>query len=188
MKRYFADPRDARPGTAVSAAGLASTIDTMQRTVHGPGVKRMGGHMFVSGNTGGGGAGSGGKESKLAKFASLNADGNTMEVYLWDTTTDTWATSTTTVYKPFELQAQYYDGLTHTYADGSTRTYSTSGLNKRYQRLASWNSGASTELQQITPPYRTSPEERLYIKRDAYGNLIEESSSKAWAAVVEQVA
>src|SRR6056297_3144913 len=127
MTRYFPDPRDARKGTRVSAEGMANTVSATQRSIHGPGVKRMAGHMIVSGKSGRDSNATRGKESKLAKFDSLNSDGNTMEVYLRDRIADDWEEETTTVYKPYELQAQFYDGLTHTYADGTTRSFSASG-------------------------------------------------------------
>ena len=182
MTRYFPDARDARPGTVASAQGVAGAVDAMQRTLRGKGVKtRAGGQVIIQGGGEGSSSRRGAAIMKIGKFASLNADGNTMEVYLYDKATDGWEAATTTVYKPFELQAQFYNGETLTYADGTTRDYDVTDLEIKYQRRASWTESGDdySVVEEITPLYRVG--EWLYIVYDQYGNKIDDNNnSKGW--------
>jgi hypothetical protein len=88
-----------------------------------------------------------------AKVASLDAGGDLINVYTWDYANNDWFATTTPVYKPVELMVSQFDGDTITYTDGSVITYSTTSLDATYQRRATWNSGAETEVQEITSPY-----------------------------------
>jgi hypothetical protein len=131
--------------------------------------------MQQGGMAGGGGSGTG---CYLGLFSVLNADGNTMEVYLWDSATEAWALTTTTVYKPIEFQAQFWEGETVIGSDGSSITYTTTGLDKKYQRRATWivDEVNYTEVQEITGPYGVQVS-RLYIKVDPLGNLVDENNA-----------
>lgn len=149
----------------------------------GPGIR-----IFPSGDGGvcisadevrrsGGGVGGGGG-ARGAAFVSLNADGNTMEVYLWEGSA--WATSTTTVYKPYILRYSYWNGATIVYADGTSRTYDATALDKAYQRRATWT-GGNTEIQEITSPYGVG--ESLNIVTDMDGNMMDDNNAgRHWAA------
>lgn len=179
MQRYFPDPRDARAGTKVSAAGLAGTVDAMQRTLHGKGVKqRMGGSVLIQG--GGDGGVGGGRDFRLGKFVELNTDGNTMEVYLWNGTD--WAEETTTIYKPMIFQEQMWNGQTIPDAIGVERSYDVTDLDIRYQRRATWEEDEVeyTEVQKITSLYEVG--EWLYIIYDQYGNNVDDNNAgRHWA-------
>ena len=123
------------------------------------------------------GGGGGGVVSTSGQFVSLNADGDTMEVYLW--TGSAWATSTTTIYKPYILRYSYWNGATITYADGSSRSYNATSLSKAYQRQATWT-GGNSEIQEITSPYGVG--ETLNIVGDIAGNLMDDNNAgRHWA-------
>lgn len=90
-----------------------------------------------------------------AKVESLDAGGDKINVYTWDFANDTWYTETTQVYKPYYLMLTSWDGQTITYTDGREVTYSTTSLESKYQRRATWTEDATEydEVQDITAPY-----------------------------------
>ncbi len=128
----------------------------------------------------GGGGGGGGSVLYLGKFASLNSDGNTLAVYLYNYDTEAWATSTTNIYKPVNLRYDTWNGKTLTYADTTQRTYDASGLFKQYQRRASWV-GGNTEIQYITEMYYV--DEILHIEKTQDGIYVDKNNAgRGWAA------
>lgn len=108
---------------------------------------------------------------RMAQVVALDADGDRIEVYLWDNDTQAWETETTLVYKPQYLRASYWEGQTLTYTDGTAYSYNATGLDKTYQRQATWDGGVETELQEITPPYGVG--EEIMVTRDASGKLVD---------------
>lgn len=133
--------------------------------------------MQQGGLTGGGGGGN----DRLAKFVSLNEDGDTMEVYLWSGTD--WDVATTTVYKPYKFQKSLFaDGLTHTFADGESCTFNVTSLNARYQRRRLWET--FSEVQEITEAYEI--DEKLQIIINGEGNYMDSNNAgRHWAAILE---
>ena len=119
--------------------------------------------------------GGGGGNDRLAKFASLNIDGDTMEVYLWNGTD--WDVATTAVYKPIIFRVSGWNGATITDAAGMARTYSVTSLNIRYQRRATWTVDAVnyTEVQEITSLYEVG--QKLYLKIDPTGYLFDDNNA-----------
>jgi len=122
----------------------------------------------------GGLMGGGGAASLAGIFSSLNADGNTMEVNLWDG--NGWSANTTTIFKPPIFQAQAWNGETIVRSDGTSVTYDVIGLNMAYQRRATWTVDAVdySEVQEITGPYEVG--KILYIKIDCFGNMVDDNN------------
>lgn len=123
-----------------------------------------------------------------AKFSSFDSNGNTMQCYFWDYVANGWESTTRTVYKPDELRASYWDGVTITYEDGTEVDYTSSGYDKTYQRKATFDDGGTDffEIQEITPPYATSPASPLWVFQDRDGNLIDmNNKGRAFAATTD---
>ena len=118
-----------------------------------------------------------------AKVASLNADGNQIAVYMYDYVADGWEGTTKNIYKPDELQAAFWDGNTITGTDGSSVAYSSTGLDKKYQRKATFTDDGTqyTEEQEITPPYAVDGVLRVIQDR---GNVLVDmnTAGRAFAA------
>jgi hypothetical protein len=119
----------------------------------------------------------------LGKLASLDAGGDLLNVYLYDYEADAWEVSVTQVYKPQILRYSVWNGATLTYLDGTTRSYNATSLNARYQRRATWNGGASTEVQYITEPYYLN--EWIWLLKTQDDNYIDiNQAGRSWAALV----
>jgi hypothetical protein len=90
-----------------------------------------------------------------ALVASLDEGGDLINVYTWDYANNDWFATTTTVYKPYYLMLTSWDGQTITYTDGREVTYSSTSLEPKYQRRATWTEDAIEydEVQDITAPY-----------------------------------
>lgn len=182
MMRYFADSRDVRRGQPCNPEQYANLQEeTMRRIVPGAGVTKsqFGENVMINSTATGGGRGNG---NRLAKFASLNTDGNTMEVYLWNGAD--WELVTTTVYKPYILQYRYWNDLSLTYADGRVVTYDDTALNIRYQRRANWSEGGYDYemVEEITPSYISTPGEELEISYNQIGELLDNNNAgRCWA-------
>jgi len=119
----------------------------------------------------------------LGKVHSLDADGDLINVYLYDYEADTWEVATTPIYKPHILRYSVWNGASITYLDGTTRTYNATNLNKRYQRRATWvDGGTKTEVQEITEPYFLN--EWIWIMKTTDNNLIDvNQAGRGWAAI-----
>lgn len=191
-------------GTKVTREGLNMIPRaTLNMIRPGPGIR-----MFPTGdggvcigtysernNQGQGGLMGGGAADKpadvtalyLGKVHSLDADGDLINAYLYDYEADTWEVATTAIYKPHVLRYSVWNGATITYLDGTTRTYNATGLNKRYQRRATWTEGSTqfTEVQEITEPY--SYGEWLWILTTPAGDMIDiNQAGRAWARGLDQ--
>jgi len=127
--------------------------------------------MQQGGLAGGGGGGS----VILAAFVSLNAGGDTMEVYLW--AGSGWSETTTTVYKPIIFRVSEWNGATITDAAGVARTYSVTDLDAKYQRRATWtvDEVEYTEVQEITSLYEVG--QKLYMKVGAEGYYVDDNNA-----------
>jgi len=155
----------------------------------GPGIR-----IFPSGDGGvciaadearrsGGGIGGGGSSGniRLAKFVSLNADGNTMQVLMQAGLEESEAT----IYKPMKFQKQFYDdGETHWFSDGTEATFDTVDLNAAYQRRKNWSEGGDdySEVQEITEAYDVG--EWLHVVTDPFGDLVDNNNAgRHWGAI-----
>jgi hypothetical protein len=119
----------------------------------------------------------------LGKVASLDSGGDLINVYLYDYEADVWGPGQTQVYKPQILRYSVWNGATLTYMDGTTRSYDATSLNARYQRRATWNGGASTEVQYITEPYYLN--EWIWLLKTQDDNYIDiNQAGRSWAALV----
>jgi hypothetical protein len=182
MMRYFADSRDVRRGQPCNPEQYANLQEeTMRRIVPGAGVTKsqFGENLMINSTATGGGRG--GAIIKIGAFASLNADGNTMEVNMWNGTD--WDATTSTIYKPMKFQEQMWNGLTLPDAIGVERTYDVTDLDIRYQRRATWtvDEVEYTEVQEITSLYEVG--EWLYIIYDVCGNIVDcNNAGRHWAA------
>jgi hypothetical protein len=163
-----------RPGDKLTAESLNNILPTTLRSIYaGPGIRILpnGAGISISAiaqpRRGGGGASSG-SDIQTAKLKSLDAGGNTMTVYLWDSSVDNgedppgaWSTTETTVFKPFILMPASFliNSLTQktiTYTDGTERTYNITSLDAKFQRRCKWTDSESNnyeEIQEITSPY-----------------------------------
>lgn len=129
------------------------------------------------------GGGGGGGNWEIGKVASLDAGGDLINVYLYNYGTGAWEGTLTQIYKPHILRYSYWNGATITYTDGTSRTYNATGLNKRYQRRATWDGGSKTEVQEITEPYAVN--EWLFIAQTQDGDRFDTNQAgRAWAAEV----
>lgn len=175
MPRYFPDPRDTQPGTEQSAELMRNTISQSMKQINpssSVGVKRFGDNLILKGNPVQRKAGN--AFLYLAKFASLNSDGNTMEVYLY--TPSGFQITTTTILKPLELQAIFWNGKTLVNAEGKSFEYDAPSLDIKYQRRASWYEGIYLyhAVEEITPQYVVDG--LLYVLRDPFGNMIDDNN------------
>lgn len=175
-------------GTKVTREGLNNIPRaTLNMIRPGPGIR-----MFPTGDGGvcisaneikerNGGVGGGGAKTRTGKFASLNADGDTMEVYLWAGTD--WEATTTTVYKPYKFRKTLFaDGATHTFADGTSCTFNVTSLDAKYQRRRLWST--YSEVQEITEAYEIG--EKLALEIDNEGNYMDSNNAgRHWAAILE---
>jgi hypothetical protein len=152
-----------RPGPGISIfptgdGGVCISADEVRRS---------------GGGVGGGGGGGG---IRLAKFVSLNTDGNTMQVLMQ--AGEGWAETQTTIYKPMKFQKQFYDdGETHYFSDGTEATFDTVDLNAAYQRRKNWSEGGDdySEVQEITEAYEVG--EWLHVVTDPFGDLVDNNNA-----------
>jgi hypothetical protein len=122
-----------------------------------------------------------------AQIIQHNADGNQLQVYMWNFATSSWGIAARYVYKPYALQYGSYVGETITYLDGREIYYDTTSLDKKYQRRATWEDDEEvmwTEVQEITPSYY--PGEEIDVMMDRTGKLVDlNTGGKSWAAIGE---
>ncbi len=181
--RYFRG--EVRPGSPVTAEHIN---ETERRTFTGTGagngvtMTRWGNSMLLRAD--GKQAGGGGVMVRVGRFVSLDADGDTMQVQLC--AGGDWQTETTTVYKPFELQASWWQDETITFADGETRSFDddSGALDVRYQRRATWDGGVSTETQEITEAYAVNG--KLLLISDGEGHLMDMNVYGRHFAAIEE--
>jgi hypothetical protein len=159
---------------------------TLRMLRPGPGIR-----LFPSGDGGvciavddggrgraGAGGGGGGGGLYMGKFSSLDSNGSTMQVYLWNWSTSAYDSTTTTVRKPEILIVS--SGTTIEWADGTEGSATTTGVNARYQRNLTID--AYTETQNITPMYATN--EVIYIERRPDGVYIDKNQAgRNWGAL-----
>ena len=120
---------------------------------------------------------------RKAKVSALNADGNNIDCYLWDSDTSAWEATTTSVLKPYDLRKSTYSGNTITYTDGTSVTYSATGVTDTYERVADYG-GAETETQSITSPYAV--DEVLQVYKDGANWADLNTAGRHWAAEEEE--
>jgi hypothetical protein len=114
----------------------------------------------------------------MGKFSSLDSNGSTMQVYLWNWSTSAYDSTTTTVRKPEILIV--YSGSTIQWADGTEGSATTTAVEARYQRVLTID--AYSETQNITPMYAIS--EIIYIERRPDGVYIDKNQAgRNWGAL-----
>lgn len=175
------------PWEPITRAKLNSIPREVIRMIRpGPGIR-----LFPSGDggvcistesvgrgRGGGVGGGGGGGLYMGKFSSLDSNGSTMQVYLWNWSTGAYASTTITVRKPEILIVS--SGVTITWADGTTGVATTTGVEARYQRVLTID--AYSETQNITPMYGIN--EIIYIERRPDGVYIDKNQAgRNWGAL-----
>ena len=112
---------------------------------------------------------------RLAKLESLNADGDHINVYFWDFDADppAYETATTSISRPYALQATVWSGNTLVTADGRSIQYDVTGVDIDYQRNAVCaTSGKEFEvIEEMQPPYYRNG--LLLVKKDPAGNWVD---------------
>jgi len=119
------------------------------------------------------------------KVHSLAADGNTINVYLYNFSTAAYLTATTAILKPFILRKDSWHDQIITYTDDTPNQYCTvSGVNAAYQRKVIWevDEVEIEETQQITGPYAVNEILDIRLTRD--GLLVDATNhGRHWAEV-----